>query len=127
MTTINMKKFTRSVNHAVHGLAHAFRTENNFRIHAVVGAIVFALAALWRLSSWQIMILVMVVAAMLILELTNTIVERFSDLLEPRVHPYIHVIKDLMASAVIIAAVAAVVVGLIIFGPYAARWWFSLY
>lgn len=57
---------------------------------------------------------------MLVLELVNTIVERFADLLEPRIHPYVHVIKDLMAATVVVAAASAVIIGFMIFLPYVA-------
>lgn len=123
MTTINVHKFFRSLRHATHGLWHAAQTENNFRIHALVGALVFVAAAAWRIPRRDVVTLILVVAAMLILELINTIVERFADLLEPRIHPYVHVIKDLMAGAVVVAATAAVIIGVVIFGPYVAQWW----
>jgi diacylglycerol kinase len=123
MTTVNLPRFFRSVRHATHGLVHAFRTENNFRIHVIVGFIVLIAAWLWHIPATQVIVIILVIMAMLILELVNTIVERFADLLEPRIHPYVHVIKDLMASAVIVAAIGAIMIGVIIFWPYIAVWW----
>ena len=54
----------------------------------------------------------------LIMELINTIMERVVDILKPRVHPYVRLIKDLMAASVLLASILAVIVGLIIFIPY---------
>lgn len=121
MTTINLPRFVRSLRHAMHGLAHAFVVENNFRIHSIIAIFVLLLTAVLRVSRTESVTIIMVIASVLVLELVNTIVERFADLLEPRVHPYVHVIKDLMAASVVIAAGAALVVGMLIFWPYVVK------
>lgn len=118
MTPISFNRFRQSSRHAIHGLAHAFTAENNFRIHTVVGIVVLILLYLLRVPRRESALIVLVVASVLILELVNTIVERFADMLEPRIHPYVHIIKDMMAAVVVIAAIAAVIVGLLIFWPY---------
>lgn len=118
MTTISWPRFFRSMRHAIHGLRHAFMTENNFRIHVVIAACVIVTAWAFRVERSEMLDLILVIASILILEIVNTIVERFADLLEPRVHPYVHIIKDLMAAGVVIAVVAAVSVGWIIFMPH---------
>ncbi|MEK7637378.1 MAG: diacylglycerol kinase family protein [Patescibacteria group bacterium] len=122
MTTISFPRFARSTRHAMHGLAHAFTTENNFRIHTVIALAVAGLAVVLRISRSDAAMIILVIASMLILELVNTIVERFADLLEPRVHPYVHIIKDIMAATVVIAALAAIGVGGLVFWPYLADW-----
>lgn len=118
MTPINWRQFTRSVGHAVRGLGQAASAENSFRIHGVVALVVLVLLAGLRVPADQSALVIMVIASMLILELVNTVVERFADLLEPRVHPYVRIIKDLMAAAVFIAAVTAILVGGLVFWPY---------
>ncbi len=118
MTTINFPRFVRSLRHAIHGLAHAFTSENNFRIHTIIAAIVLILTVVLKVPRSEAITIVLVIASVLVLELVNTIVERFADLLEPRIHPYVHVIKDMMAASVVIAVGAAMVVGALIFWPY---------
>ena len=118
MTPISLPRFTKSVRHAAHGLAHAFGAENNFRIHTVFGIGILLLLIVLHVPRRESALIVLVVASVLILELVNTIVERFADLLEPRVHPYVHIIKDLMAAVVVIAVIAAVIVGCLVFWPY---------
>lgn len=118
MTSISVTRFTKSCRHAFHGLAHAFTAENNFRIHTIIGVVVLTCLYIFKVPRRESALIVLVVASVLILELVNTIVERFADLLEPRVHPYVHIIKDMMAAVVVIAAIAAVIVGLLIFWPY---------
>lgn len=118
MTPLSLTRFTKSFRHALHGLAHALTTENNFRIHTIIGIGIVLLLLVGQVPRRESALIVLVIASVLILELVNTIVERFADLLEPRVHPYVHIIKDLMAAVVVIAAIAAGLVGVLIFWPY---------
>ena len=83
----------------------------------IIGAVVVIVAITAHIPRTEAIDLVLVIASILILELVNTIVERFADLLEPRIHPYVHIIKDLMAASVVVAVVAAIVVGVLIFWP----------
>ncbi len=121
MTTINFPKFVRSLRHAGHGLWHALTTENNFRIQAVLAAAVLILTIVLKIPRSEAVAIVLVVSSVLVLELVNTIVERLADLLEPRIHPYVHIIKDLMAASVVVAASAAIAVGLMVFWPYLVK------
>ena len=71
-----------------------------------------------RVSLWQAIILILVIASVLVLELINTIFEKMVDILRPRIHYYAEVIKDVMAAAVLVTSIAAVIVGILIFAPY---------
>ncbi len=51
-------------------------------------------------------------------ELCNTAIEWVVDLVSPEKHPLAGAAKDVAAGAVIILAIAAAIVGLIIFSPY---------
>jgi diacylglycerol kinase len=50
-------------------------------------------------------------------EFVNTAFEALVDLLSPNLHPLAKVGKDVAAAAVLIAALASVVIGLLILGP----------
>jgi diacylglycerol kinase len=52
------------------------------------------------------------------MELLNTALEYFTDLLKPRLHHYVSLIKDIMAAAVLLTALGSAVIGLIIFLPH---------
>lgn len=115
---ISWRRFWRSFRYARRGLQRALATENSFRIHVLVAAIIsFCLIAL-RVSGRDAAIIILIMASILNLELVNTIVERFVDILEPRVHPYVGVIKDLMAAAVLIMSIAAILIAMLVLGPY---------
>lgn len=121
--TLSLKRFWKSYQAARQGLTRAMATEHSFRIHVLVAAIVVVMVLFLRLSRAEAAIITLLVSTILTLELVNTVVERFVDMLEPRVHPYVGMIKDLMAAAVLITTVAAVIIGLIIFWPYLRTLW----
>jgi diacylglycerol kinase len=50
-------------------------------------------------------------------EFINTALEAIIDLASPQIHPLAKIGKDVGAAAVLIAAIAAVIVGLLILGP----------
>lgn len=99
------------------GIGYLFRTQRNARIHATVAVIVCALAAWLRVTSVEWAILVLTIAGVVILEGLNTALEAVVDLASPQIHPLAKVAKDVTAGMVLIAAIAAVLVGLLILGP----------
>ncbi len=113
-----IKKFLKSLGHAIDGLSYALAHEKNFRIEIVVAILVISFIFIFRVKSWEAIVLILMIMWVLIAELINTVLERVVDILKPRIHPYAHLIKDLMAGAVLISSVVAVVVGIIIFYPY---------
>lgn len=119
----SLQRFWKSYQAARQGLIRAMATEHSFRIHVLVAVVVVILILFLRLSRAEAALLILLVSTILTLELVNTVVERFVDMLEPRVHPYVGVIKDLMAAAVLITSVAAIIIGLVIFWPYLSELW----
>ena len=72
-------------------------------------------------TEWCLLILAMV--AVWVVEALNTPVELLADAITKEFHPLIGQAKDVAAGAVLIAAIGAVVVGLIVFGPRLAQLW----
>lgn len=103
--------------HAFRGWWYVLKTQHNAWIHAIAAVVVF-IAALWLglpARDWAVLILTvtMVFAA----EFVNTAIEAVVDLASPVHHPLAKVGKDVGAAAVLIAALAAVLIGLLILGP----------
>jgi undecaprenol kinase len=115
---IKLKRLAKSVTYALKGIKKVFKQEQNFRIHSLVALIVLFLAILLKIEAWQLVILILIIALIFILELINSIFERLLDLLKPRMHHYVKDIKDMTAATVFIGAIAAVIIGLMIFLPY---------
>jgi diacylglycerol kinase len=99
------------------GIGYLFRTQRNARIHAVIAMIVCVLAAWLRVTPVAWSILILTIACVLILEGLNTALEAVVDLASPEIHPLAKIAKDVTAGMVLIAAIAAVIVGLLILGP----------
>ncbi|KKR48864.1 MAG: Diacylglycerol kinase [Candidatus Magasanikbacteria bacterium GW2011_GWC2_40_17] len=113
-----LRKTVKSFYYALKGLSLIIKEEQSFRIQLVVAAVVFFLMFYFPLRNYEKMVLILVVAFVLVLELINSIFERFVDLMKPRLHFYVESIKDVMAAAVLLASLAALLIGLIIFIPY---------
>ena len=117
-----LKQFTRSLSFALRGLKYVIRNEKNFQNELAVGILVVLAMIYFHVTRAEMVVLVIIIMAVLIMELVNTILERVVDILKPRVHPYARLIKDLMAASVLLTSILAVIVGLIIFIPYLLKY-----
>lgn len=113
-----MSNFLKSFGYAIRGIAYVFKTERNFRVHVAVSILIVILMIYYNVTVSQAVFLTYAIGSVLILEIINTVMERVTDILKPRVHPYAAVMKDLMAATVLIAALGAVISGILILGPY---------
>ncbi|MDO8240432.1 MAG: diacylglycerol kinase [Candidatus Moranbacteria bacterium] len=112
------KDFYRSLTHAVSGLSYALRYEKNFQNEVIFAFLVVGAMIYYHVTEGEMIVLFLVIMGVLVMELLNTVMERIADILKPRVHPYVRVIKDLMAASVLVSSLLAVIIGLIIFIPY---------
>ncbi len=99
------------------GLRYAWRTQRNLRIHAAITALVIAMAGLLQFDALHWAILILTIALVWAAELLNTALEAIVDLASPSLHPLARIAKDVAAGMVLLCAIAAVVVGLALFGP----------
>jgi diacylglycerol kinase (ATP) len=115
--TFSIRDRMRSLYHAMTGILEFIREEHNAQIH-IAGTIVVGVAAyVVRVSYMEAVALAVVTGGVWITEMLNTCIERIMDFVHPEEHSRIRFIKDLAAGAVLVAAVTAVVVGLLIFIP----------
>ncbi|MCG7407842.1 diacylglycerol kinase family protein [Paenibacillus sp. ACRRX] len=101
---------------ALEGIWYTLRTQRNMQVHL---GIMFAVTGLgWALGLertewfWIGLCITLVIMA----ELFNTAIETVVDLVMPNPHPLAKIAKDTAAGAVLIAAVFAVIVGVILLG-----------
>ncbi|PJE76080.1 diacylglycerol kinase [Candidatus Uhrbacteria bacterium CG10_big_fil_rev_8_21_14_0_10_48_11] len=120
-----MSRLLKSFRYAFLGLRQAWKTEQNFRLQTLAGALVFLLAWYVHLSALRLIVVVLLITLVLVLELLNTFFERLVDLISPRIHAYAAMLKDLLAASVFVASIGAVVAGILIFLPYlpSVHWW----
>jgi len=111
-----------SFRHAFAGLAHALRTQRNARIHVLVAVAVVVLGVALGLESVKLAVIVLTIGIVFAAELVNTVVEAVIDLVTEEYHPLAKTAKDVAAGAVLIAAVTAVIVGILLLAqPLLAR------
>ena len=112
------RRILNSLKYALRGLVDTYGHENNFRIHVWVSFLVLIFGIFLGVNAKEWIILILVITMVLILELMNTVVERIIDILKPKIHEYVRIIKDITAAAVLVESISAAVIGLIIFYPY---------
>ena len=114
---IKFGRLLKSFKYSFKGLVVAFKEEQNFRIHLFLTILVIILMFLLKISIIESLILIICIALVIIAELVNSIFERIVDIMKPRLHDSAKKIKDMMAATVLVASIAALIVGLIIFIP----------
>lgn len=112
-----MKKFLKGFYFALKGISYSFRTQLNFRIHCLVALIVIAVCFYLDLSIAEWLWIVAALAIVFMAELFNTAMETLVDLVSPEFNPQAGRIKDISAAAVLIAAIMALITGILILLP----------
>lgn len=102
---------------AFNGILILIREEHNARIHLLVLAAVIAAGLFFKISQSEWMAIVIASGMVLALEAVNAAIENLADFISPGKHHLIKKVKDLAAAAVLIAAIAASIIGLLIFLP----------
>lgn len=111
-------KRAKSFTHAGRGLWIFFKTTHNAWIQMVLFIAGFVLGIYFRIAPMEWIVLVLAAGFVLAAEAINTAIEIDINLTSPEYHPYARDTKDVAAGAVLISAIAALIVGLIIFLPY---------
>jgi diacylglycerol kinase len=107
----------RSFRYAFQGWGYVLRTQRNAWIHSLIATLVFLLGLWLELSLQDWAIIILTAAFVFSAEFINTAIEAVVDLATEEHHPLAKIGKDVGAAAVLVAALAAVLVGLLILGP----------
>jgi diacylglycerol kinase (ATP) len=111
----------RSLVHALNGLGFVLRTQHNAWLHLAATSAVI-LAGVWvglDPSDWRWIVLA--IAIVWIAEIFNTAFEHLCDVVQPDFHASVKAAKDVAAGAVLVAAIAAAIIGVLVFLPYLIR------
>jgi diacylglycerol kinase len=117
------KKFIRSFKYAQVGALHILATQRNIRIHLAAGMAAVVLALWLGISRVEIAVLALAIAFVVVVEMINTAIEEAVNLVQPGEHPLAGMIKNIAAAAVLTAAFASLVIGLLIFVPRLIELW----
>lgn len=113
--------FVSGMLHAIHGVMHVVKHERNARVHLLFAVAAALLGLLLDLSNNELAAVFFAIIIVFLSEIFNTAIERTLDLIDIEENPRIKIIKDMSAGAVLVAAVAAVLIGFTIFTPYVLR------
>src|SRR5215208_2834097 len=103
--------------HAFRGWGYVLKTQQNAWIHSVFATVVIIVCLWLGIPPTQWAIIILTIAMVFTAEFINTAIEAVVDLASPVHHPLAKVGKDVGAGAVLVAALAAALVGLLILGP----------
>jgi diacylglycerol kinase (ATP) len=106
-----------SIGHALRGWIYVLRTQQNTWVHSVIATLVFILGFWLGLPPRDWAVIILTITMVFTAEFVNTAIEAVVDLASPAKHPLAKVGKDVGAAAVLIAALSAILVGLLILGP----------
>ena len=101
---------------AFRGIATMLQTEPNAQIHALATLLVVIAGVTLGIDRIEWLCLILTISAVWSLEAVNTAFEALCDVASPDHHPKVERAKDVAAGAVLIAAMAAIGVGVLIFG-----------
>ena len=104
--------------HATTGIIQGLKEQRNLRIHFVLSAVVVFLGLFLHVDAVSWLALALSIGLVIGAELLNTAIEHVVDLTAGgEYHPAARKAKDTAAAAVLIAAIAALAVGIIVFVP----------
>lgn len=108
----------RSFTWALAGFIQALLDERNMRIHAAAALTAVTLGLVLHITRLEWGLLSITIAMVFVSEMINSAIERTVDLVTLEYHPLAKTAKNIAAGAVLLAALNAVVLGIIVFGPY---------
>jgi diacylglycerol kinase len=110
-----MSGLIASFRHALRGITTSLASQRNLKIHAAATLAVLSLGLAVGLPSWKWAALWLAIGLVWCAELLNTAIEELCNLVHPGKDERVRRIKDAAAGAVLVAALAAVAVGLLVF------------
>jgi undecaprenol kinase len=105
------QRFWRRFKFALSGIRVAIFGEASFQAQILIALAATAVLAVLRPPIVWVALCILAAGAVLALELVNTALERLADRLHPEIHVAIQTAKDCAAGAVLLASLAAVIIG----------------
>lgn len=113
-------KIARSFTYAFKGIKFGLE-EHNMKFHIVIAVLVVALGWFMDISLYEWIAVTVAIGLVLAAELFNTALEKVCDMVtsaHPASYSQAGKPKDIGAGAVLVAAITAVIIGLIVFVPH---------
>lgn len=114
----SFKKQLKSFTFAWKGILTCAGHEQNITFHLIAAIIVLAAGFCFGISRTEWMVVMLCIGTVIATELFNSAIERLVDMVSPEWEKIAGEVKDIAAGAVLITAIAAAIVGMIVFLPY---------
>lgn len=113
----SIRRLLKSFNFAGKGVAWVWKSEPNFKVHCITGLLAICLGWFLKISYPEWITVFLCIGIVMSAEAFNSSIEVLADATHPEEHPLIGKAKDAAAGAVLLVAIAALIVGTIIFLP----------
>lgn len=110
-----IQKRLDSFGYAFKGIKDLFLTQRNAQIHLTVSIFVIIAGFFFNISKTEWLICILLIGLILAAEALNTALEFLTDLVSPDYHELAGKTKDVAAAAVLLLAIAAAIIGVMIF------------
>lgn len=107
----------KGMRYAYKGAMILLKTEASIKVQFSIAVILTIAGFYFNISATEWIIQIFAFGLVMSIEGINTAIEEIADFIHPDFHQKIGLIKDIAAGAVFIAAVAASIIGLIIYIP----------
>jgi diacylglycerol kinase (ATP) len=108
----------RSFSAAFSGIWTMLKSQQNAWIHAFATLVVVLACFTLRITAGEWCWIILAIMCVWMAEALNTAFEFLADVASPDFNPLVKKAKDIAAGAVLITAIGAVIIGLIVLGPY---------
>jgi len=106
-----------SIRHAYEGLLYSLQAERNSQLHLFAAILVVAVSWWLGLDTLEWALIIASIALVFAGEMLNTVVELTIDLITMEHRPLAKHAKDVAAGAILVAAIAAAIIGVLVLGP----------
>lgn len=113
-----MNRLIRSFGAAFSGIRAAVSGQRNLKIHVGAALVVCAVGVYVDLNSGEWALVAFAIGLVISAELVNSAIEALVDMVEPEMNPRAGRVKDIAAGAVLVAALTAIIIGVLVFARY---------
>lgn len=115
---MNVQKEIKSFGYAFLGVAQLFKTERHGKFHGFAAICVIVAGFLFGITKTEWIAVVFSTGMVIAAEAFNTAIEKLSDEVCSSQNERIGFVKNVAAGAVLICAIAAAIIGIMVFLPY---------
>lgn len=115
--TKKKRNFITSVKDCFNGLEFVIVNEDNFKREILLAIIALLMCFFLKASTWEFIIVILVISLVFLAEIINTAIEKTVDLYTSKYNETARIAKDVSAFAVFMMSAFALVIGIIIFIP----------